>query len=48
MNGGFEMRLYSVGGVYSDDIFVMPVPFTMSGVSEVSGWAKTEMEKPLY
>ena len=31
LNGEFEMRLYSINHNYSDESFVMSVPFTLSG-----------------
>ncbi len=47
LNGEFEMRLYSINHNYSDESFVMSVPFTLSGAveSNTSTWAKTEIEK---
>lgn len=35
-NGEYEMRLYSTNRVYSDETFIMAVPFTVSGASS---WA---------
>lgn len=47
LNGEFEMRLYSINHNYSDESFVMSVPFTLSGAvaNNTSTWAKTEIEK---
>jgi hypothetical protein len=44
-NGEFEVRLYTVYGVYNDDTFVMAVPFSVSGASSTSDWANAELEK---
>jgi len=43
-NGEFEMRLYNNGGVFTDDTYVMSVPFTVSGATG-SSWAQAELEK---
>jgi hypothetical protein len=43
-NGEFEIRLYTVRGVYNDDTFVTSVPFTVSGAT-ASEWAQGELEK---
>jgi len=43
-NGDFEMRLYSTDHSYTDDTFVMSVPFTVSGATG-SSWAQIELEK---
>jgi len=47
LNGEFEMRLYSINHNYSDESFVMSVPFALSGAvaNNTSTWAKTEIEK---
>ncbi|MFA6782744.1 MAG: S-layer homology domain-containing protein, partial [Sedimentibacter sp.] len=47
LNGEFEMRLYSIDHNYTDESFVMSVPFTLSGAVDynASEWAKTEIKK---
>jgi hypothetical protein len=47
LNGEFEMRLYSINHNYTDESFVMSVPFTLSGAvdSKASQWAGTTVEK---
>lgn len=47
LNGEFEMRLYSIDHNYTDESFVMSVPFTLSGAeaSKSSEWAGTTVEK---
>jgi hypothetical protein len=47
LNGEFEMRLYSIDHNYTDESFVMSVPFTLSGAVDynASDWAKTEIKK---
>ena len=47
LNGEFEMRLYSIDHNYTEEAFVMSVPFTLSGAVPYnsSDWAKTEIEK---
>lgn len=47
LNGEFEMRLYSIDHNYTDESFVMSVPFTLSGATDynASDWAKTEIKK---
>lgn len=47
LNGEFEMRLYSIDHNYTEEAFVMSVPFTLSGAVpyNASDWAKTEIEK---
>lgn len=46
-NGEFEMRLYGINHNYSDDSFVVSVPFTLSRAVEqpASGWAVAEIQK---
>lgn len=47
LNGEFEMRLYSINHNYTDESFVMSVPFTLSGAvaQQSSDWAKPEIAK---
>lgn len=47
LNGEFEMRLYSINHNYTDESFVMSIPFTLSGAveSKASQWAGTTIEK---
>lgn len=47
LNGEFEMRLYSINHNYTDESFVMSVPFTLSGAvtQQSSDWAKPEIGK---
>jgi hypothetical protein len=41
-NGEFEVRLYNTDGLFTDDTFVISVPFTVSGASNTSGWAQDQ------
>ena len=41
-NGEFEVRLYSVYGVYTADTFVTSASFTVSGASNTSQWTKDQ------
>ncbi|NLO38155.1 MAG: S-layer homology domain-containing protein [Ruminiclostridium sp.] len=47
LNGEFEVRLYSIDHNYTDESFVMSVPFTLSGAvqSKASEWAGTTVQK---
>lgn len=47
LNGEFEMRLYSINRNYTDESFVMSVPFTLSGAVEetTSQWATATIQK---
>lgn len=47
LNGEFEMRLYSINHNYTDESFVMSVPFTLSGAvtQQSSDWAKPEIAR---
>ncbi len=47
LNGEFEMRLYSINRNYTDESFVMSVPFTLSGAVEekTSPWATATIKK---
>ena len=44
-NGAYEMRLYSTDYSYTDESFVMSVPFTVTGATVCSPWAVPEIEK---
>lgn len=47
LNGEFEIRLYSINHNYTDQSFVMSVPFTLSGAADnkSSDWAGTTVQK---
>lgn len=47
LNGEFEMRLYSINHNYTDESFIMSIPFTLSGAEKgnSSTWAETTLEK---
>ncbi|MBP7175133.1 MAG: S-layer homology domain-containing protein [Thermoclostridium sp.] len=47
LNGDFEARLYSINHNYTDESFVMSVPFTLSGATEskASDWAGMTVQK---